>query len=189
MFDKYVEKVLEFRHKNCRELVPTSHLNSATSLCYLLDALVTSENGVSAVCDCIERLFPYLPFTSLSPSLSLHVLPLPPSLHPSLPPSLPPCLPPSLLSLLTFSLPCMYIYTQVDPSDMEVCETMVEQWFLFSVIWSLCAGVDEDGRKKMDSFIREMEGQFPPKVHVYGVYNVHVHVCTGAHTMYFQFDS
>ena len=40
----------------------------------------------------------------------------------------------------------------------------MEQWFLFSVIWSLCAGVDEEGRKKMDSFIREMEGQFPPKV-------------------------
>ena len=42
----------------------------------------------------------------------------------------------------------------------------MEQWFLFSVIWSLCAGVDEEGRKKMDSFIREMEGQFPPKVHI-----------------------
>ena len=53
---------------------------------------------------------------------------------------------------------------------METFETMVEQWFLFSVIWSLCAGVDEDGRKKMDSFIREMEGQFPPKDSVYEYY-------------------
>ena len=55
---------------------------------------------------------------------------------------------------------------------MEVCEAMLEQWFLFCVIWSLCASVDEEGRKKMDGFIREMEGQFPPKV------NVCVCVCT-----------
>ena len=46
LFDKYVAKVLEFRRKNCRELVPTSHLNAVSSLCYLLDALVTHENGV-----------------------------------------------------------------------------------------------------------------------------------------------
>ena len=46
LFDKYVAKVLEFRRKNCRELVPTSHLNAVSSLCYLLDALVTPENGV-----------------------------------------------------------------------------------------------------------------------------------------------
>ena len=46
LFDKYVGKVLEFRRKNCRELVPTSHLNAASSLCYLLDALATPENGV-----------------------------------------------------------------------------------------------------------------------------------------------
>lgn len=67
---------------------------------------------------------------------------------------------------------------------MEVCETMLEQWFLFCVMWSLCAGVDEDGRKKMDSFIREMEGQFPPKVRVYtyvalGVWSVLV-VCVSS---------
>jgi len=41
---------------------------------------------------------------------------------------------------------------------------MLELWFLFSMIWSVCAGVDEAGRKKMDTFIREMEGQFPAKV-------------------------
>ena len=50
MFDKYVAKVLEFRRKNCRELVPTSHLNAVSSLCYLLDALVTPENGVRMRC-------------------------------------------------------------------------------------------------------------------------------------------
>lgn len=46
LFDKYVSKVLEFRRKNCRELVPTGELNAVTSLCYLLQALVTPENGV-----------------------------------------------------------------------------------------------------------------------------------------------
>ena len=56
----------------------------------------------------------------------------------------------------------------------------MEQWFLFSVILSLCAGVDEEGRKKMDSFIREMEGQFPPKVHIptnVCAFSKHVNVC------------
>ena len=47
LFDKYVAKVLEFRRLNCRELVVTSELNSVTSLCTLLEALATLENGVS----------------------------------------------------------------------------------------------------------------------------------------------
>ena len=41
---------------------------------------------------------------------------------------------------------------------------MIELWFLFSLIWSICASVDEDSRKKMDNFLREIEGQFPAKV-------------------------
>ena len=45
-FEKYVTKVLDFRRMNCKELVPTGELNAVTSLCYLLDALATSENGV-----------------------------------------------------------------------------------------------------------------------------------------------
>lgn len=40
---------------------------------------------------------------------------------------------------------------------------MVELWFIFSLIWSICASVDEDGRKKMDNFLREMD-TFPIKV-------------------------
>ncbi len=49
LFDKYVTKILDFRRKKCKELVPTSELNSVTSLCYLLDALATPENGVSMI--------------------------------------------------------------------------------------------------------------------------------------------
>lgn len=41
---------------------------------------------------------------------------------------------------------------------------MIELWFLFSLIWSIGATVDEDSRKKMDNFLRELEGQFPSKV-------------------------
>ena len=47
MFDKYVDKTLEFRRTKCRELVPTSQLNGVISLCMLLDTFVTAENGVS----------------------------------------------------------------------------------------------------------------------------------------------
>lgn len=35
---------------------------------------------------------------------------------------------------------------------------------MFSMIWSVCASVDEDGRKKIDSYLREIEGSFPNKV-------------------------
>lgn len=41
---------------------------------------------------------------------------------------------------------------------------MVEMTFVFSMIWSVCASVDEDGRKKIDSYLREIEGSFPNKV-------------------------
>lgn len=41
---------------------------------------------------------------------------------------------------------------------------VVEMYFIFSMIWSLCAAVDEEGRKKIDSYLREMEGSFPNKV-------------------------
>lgn len=49
LFDKYVSKVLEFKRLNCKELVPTGELNAVTSLCYLLEALATPENGVSMI--------------------------------------------------------------------------------------------------------------------------------------------
>ena len=49
MFDKYVEKMLDFKQKNCKELVPITTLNGITSLCNLYDTLATKENGVSIV--------------------------------------------------------------------------------------------------------------------------------------------
>ena len=52
---------------------------------------------------------------------------------------------------------------QVHPHE-DSFPRMIELWFLFSLIWSICASVDEDSRKKMDNFLREIEGQFPAKV-------------------------
>ncbi|XP_034845406.1 dynein heavy chain 2, axonemal [Mirounga leonina] len=55
----------------------------------------------------------------------------------------------------------------VNPADGENYVSMVELTFVFSMIWSMCASVDEEGRKKMDSYLREMEGSFPNKDTVY----------------------
>ncbi|XP_033636218.1 dynein heavy chain 2, axonemal-like isoform X2 [Asterias rubens] len=58
----------------------------------------------------------------------------------------------------------------VNPSDKENYERMIELWFLFCLIWSVCSAVDEDGRKKLDNYIREIEGTFPNKDTVYEYY-------------------
>uniref|UniRef100_A0A667XC84 Dynein axonemal heavy chain 2 n=1 Tax=Myripristis murdjan TaxID=586833 RepID=A0A667XC84_9TELE len=58
----------------------------------------------------------------------------------------------------------------VNPLDTEHYGRMVELWFIFSLIWSVCASVDEDGRKKIDNFLRDMEGTFPNKDTIYEYY-------------------
>lgn len=55
----------------------------------------------------------------------------------------------------------------VDPSDSDNFSKMIELWFQFCMIWSICSSVDEDGRKKIDNFLREMEGTFPNKDSIY----------------------
>uniref|UniRef100_A0A8C9P5P1 Dynein axonemal heavy chain 2 n=1 Tax=Spermophilus dauricus TaxID=99837 RepID=A0A8C9P5P1_SPEDA len=55
----------------------------------------------------------------------------------------------------------------MNPADSEYYVTMVEMTFVFSMIWSVCASVDEEGRKKIDSYLREVEGSFPNKDTVY----------------------
>ncbi|KAM9425745.1 dynein axonemal heavy chain 2 [Pholidichthys leucotaenia] len=58
----------------------------------------------------------------------------------------------------------------ISTSDSDTLGRMVQLWFVFSLIWSICASVDDDGRKKMDTFLREMEGTFPAKDTVYEYY-------------------
>ncbi|XP_028810290.1 dynein heavy chain 2, axonemal isoform X2 [Denticeps clupeoides] len=58
----------------------------------------------------------------------------------------------------------------VNPVDTEHYGRMVELWFVFSLIWSLCASVDDTGRKKIDNFLREIEGTFPNKDTIYEYY-------------------
>ncbi len=58
----------------------------------------------------------------------------------------------------------------IDPQGEEFFQRMCEMWFLFCIVWSICASVDEDGRKKIDAYIRELEGTFPNKDTVYEYY-------------------
>ena len=103
LFDKWLAKLLEFKNQNCEELVPIAELNGVISLCRLLDAYMTVDNGV-------------------------------------------------------------------DPSDPDTFQRVVENWFLFCLIWSVLAAVDEEGRKKIDLFLREIESSFPNKDAVYEYY-------------------
>nr|XP_039250408.1 dynein heavy chain 2, axonemal-like [Styela clava] len=101
--DKYLDKVLDFKTHNCKELVSIPELNGIQSLSHLFDVLAIPENGVN-------------------------------------------------------------------PHDGENYVRMIELFYLFSLIWSVAAAVDEDGRRKMDNFLRELEGSFPNKDTIYEYY-------------------
>lgn len=58
----------------------------------------------------------------------------------------------------------------IDAQGEEFFSRMCEMWFLFCLIWSIGASVDEDSRRKLDSYIRELEGTFPNKDTVYEYY-------------------
>ena len=83
------------------------------------------------------------------------------------------CLPSSLLPLFRELVPvdrlsCVRSFTKlfdslatpengVAPEEGEAYPVLVEMWFLFCVIWGIGGPLDEDGRKKFDAFMREME--------------------------------
>uniref|UniRef100_A0A1I8HFN9 AAA domain-containing protein n=1 Tax=Macrostomum lignano TaxID=282301 RepID=A0A1I8HFN9_9PLAT len=58
----------------------------------------------------------------------------------------------------------------LDSNDTENFSRMAELWFQFCMIWSVCASVDEDGRKKIDTYLREADASFPNKDTVYEYY-------------------
>lgn len=39
---------------------------------------------------------------------------------------------------------------------------MIENWFLFCIIWGVGGSLDSEGRKKFDGLMREMDARFPP---------------------------
>ncbi|CAM9353290.1 unnamed protein product [Choristocarpus tenellus] len=51
--------------------------------------------------------------------------------------------------------------------DQEGYLGLAEKWFIFSMVWSVMAAANEEGRKKLDSFLRDVEAQFPPTSTVY----------------------
>ncbi|XP_064554393.1 dynein axonemal heavy chain 2 isoform X2 [Drosophila montana] len=58
----------------------------------------------------------------------------------------------------------------INPHNLESLEEMTKLWFMFSLVWSICASVDEDSRFKLDTYIREIESCFPIKDTVYDYY-------------------
>ncbi|XP_076295130.1 dynein heavy chain 2, axonemal kl-2 [Lasioglossum baleicum] len=51
--------------------------------------------------------------------------------------------------------------------DADVFANVVKMWFFFCLIWSICGSVNEEGRFKVDNYIREIEGAFPLRDTVY----------------------
>lgn len=47
LFDKYIDRTLTFRRRECTELVVTTDINGVRSLCRLFDALASPDNGLS----------------------------------------------------------------------------------------------------------------------------------------------
>eukprot|EP00983_Pelagomonas_calceolata_P088937 1157259-Pelagomonas_calceolata.AAC.14 len=57
-------------------------------------------------------------------------------------------------------------------------------WFLFCLIWGIGGTLDEDGRKKFDTFMREKDARYPrPACRGQGR-----HVCTTYHHYFFSCD-
>jgi dynein heavy chain len=56
------------------------------------------------------------------------------------------------------------------PDDIDSYTRMLELWFLFSLIWSIGGNLTSESRKSFDSFLREIEGQFPSQDTVFEYY-------------------
>jgi len=51
LFEKYVPRLLEFKAKNCTDLVPISDFNCVIALCNLFSSLATPANGLDKAAD------------------------------------------------------------------------------------------------------------------------------------------
>ncbi|XP_050531221.1 dynein axonemal heavy chain 2 isoform X2 [Daktulosphaira vitifoliae] len=57
-----------------------------------------------------------------------------------------------------------------DNLDEEKYFYLTKIWFIFCMVWSVCSGVNDDGRKKIDIYIRELERIFPVRDTIYHYY-------------------
>lgn len=49
---------------------------------------------------------------------------------------------------------------EIELTENETTSTrLIEIWFVFCLIWSIAASVDDEGRKKLDVFIRAIESR------------------------------
>jgi dynein heavy chain len=97
-FERFMGPCLEFRRRECKELVSTPPLQSVLGTCNMFDCIATADNKCS-------------------------------------------------------------------PAEGESYVLMIELNFLFSLVWSVGATIDEEGRKKFDLMLRELDGRFPSQVH------------------------
>ncbi|XP_031370853.1 dynein heavy chain 2, axonemal [Apis dorsata] len=51
--------------------------------------------------------------------------------------------------------------------DIDMFSNICRIWFIFCLVWSICATVNEESRFRVDNFIREIEGTFPLRDTVY----------------------
>ncbi|XP_076632445.1 dynein heavy chain 2, axonemal kl-2 [Colletes latitarsis] len=51
--------------------------------------------------------------------------------------------------------------------DKDAFAVICKMWFLFCMIWSLCGSVNEEGRFRVDNYMREIESSYPLRDTVY----------------------
>lgn len=103
LFNDNLDKVLQFKRKNCKEVIQTLEMNQVQSMCHLIQCLTDAKGAL----------------------------------------------------------------TQLNEEDIEDVAKLI---FFFSLIWTICACVDEFGRSAIDNYIRELEPIFPTKDTVYDYY-------------------
>eukprot|EP00899_Mesostigma_viride_P014884 jgi/Mesvir1/23397/Mv21091-RA.2 len=81
-----------------------------------------------------------------------------------------------LNAVTTFTYLFDSLATKENSVSPEACETpeqyvqLVELWVLFCIVWSLGASVDEEGRRKFDAYVRELDPKFPATGRCYDYY-------------------
>ena len=103
LVEKYLDTVLEFKRRDCKELVEVDQLSTVRCLTILFDSQATAENGIA-------------------------------------------------------------------PHEGESYVVMIEMVFVFCIVWTIGASLEETGRAKFDAQLREMDARFPAAETVFDYY-------------------